>query len=56
MAKGDEDRLAGKPDKAIDHYGKSWKHSTKAMKEKMRLPDGDDDDDDDDDDDEEDDD
>ena len=40
LAKGDENRLAEKPDKAIDHYGKSWKHSTKAMKEKMCLPGG----------------
>jgi PKD repeat protein len=33
LAKGDVDRDAGKPDKAIQHYRKAWEHAWHALKE-----------------------
>ena len=33
LAKGDADRDAGKPDKAIQHYRKAWEHAGHAAKE-----------------------
>lgn len=46
LDKGDAERADGEPDEAIQHYGKAWEHTTKALKELAKSPDdnGEDDD------------
>ena len=51
LEKGGEDRDAGKPRKAIDHYKKAWEDAQDAMKLQAKEPKDDDDDEDDGDDD-----
>ena len=50
IAKGDGKSSQGKPDKAIDHYKKAWKHAQDSKKSGDNDDDDDDDDEDDDDD------
>ena len=46
LARGDAERVAGNPDKAIEHYKKAWEKVQKALKQAAKPPDDDDDDDD----------